>query len=182
MGCDIHFYVEVFKEDRWELAPGQWLPCYYCKGTMLDPDEKQCGNCHRPEEEHEEGTGKCWFAAGMLRLVPAPCTDRCTEGYALEYSFYRGRDYELFGVLSDVRGPPVPGFTKACSFPSDPSPRIAAAAMDPDWHSHSSYTLTELKKFPWAEKDFSSFATTVQRMQALDPNSDNVRAVFWYDN
>lgn len=182
MGCDIHFYVEVFKEDRWELAPGQLMDCENCMGTKLDPERKHCATCGKQEHEHEEGTGKCWFEAGSLRLVPSPCRWGCLDGQDLDARFYRGRDYDLFGILSDVRGAADSEFTKACLLPSDLSPEIAHAAKGPDWHSHSSYTLAELQEFPWREKDFTSFAETLLKMQELDPNSDNVRAVFWYDN
>lgn len=183
MGCDIHFYVEVKKENGWELAPGQLEPCENCKGTMLDPDEKHCSNCGKRLKHHEEGTGKCFFEATTVNLVPDPCTYRCRDGKDLKQIFYRGRDYNLFGILSEVRGDGVPGFTKgSCGMPADPSPELAHYSQSSDWHSHTWYTLAELKRFRWTQQEHAFFARTVQMMQELDPNPENVRAVFWYDN
>jgi hypothetical protein len=183
MGCDIHFYVEVNRGNGWELAPGQLEDCDNCKGTQLDPEEKHCGNCGKSLKHHEEGTGKCWFEPTTVSPVPSPCTYRCREGKDLKQIFYKGRDYDLFGVLSEVRGDGVPGFTKgSCGMPPDPSPELAYYSQSSDWHSHTWYTLTELKRYTWTKEEHYFFATTIVMMQQLDSNSDNVRAVFWYDN
>lgn len=184
MGCDIHFYIEVKKEDGWKLAPGQLEPCENCNGTQLDPDLKHCGNCGKSLKQHEDGTGKCLFEATTVNPVPSPCSYRCHEGKELKQIFYRGRDYNLFGILSEVRGDGVPDFTKgSCGMPPDPSPELAIFSQSSDWHSHTWYTLAELKKYPWRREEHFYFVTTIQKMQELANHDDeSVRAVFWYDN
>jgi hypothetical protein len=49
-----------------------------------------------------------------------------------------------------------------------------------DGHSHSYFTLTELLEHDWSL--FSEFRETLERMKDLDENTDNVRAVFFFDN
>lgn len=186
MGCDIHFYVEIENaKGAWELAPGQMVPCERCEGTKLDPEYKHCSNCKKGLEEHEPDTGKCWFDFTKLNLVPDPCNYDCLGGDQLTDSFYPGgRNYELFSVLSGVRGEGVPGFTKEnCGMPLDPSPELAKAALEPDWHSHTWYTLTELQAHDWTQYEYmASFRSTLNQMQDLAHDHEDVRAVFWYDN
>jgi hypothetical protein len=182
MGCDIHFYVEVRTENGWTLAPGQLEACERCDGSTLDPEHKHCGNCNKGIDHHEEGTNKCLFEASELREVPDPCSYDCLKGQDLKKTYYRGRDYDLFGILSEVRGPGVPGFTKgSCGMPPDLSPEIHYFSQSPDWHSHTWYSLSELEKHKWgAEQQY--FKKTLKKMAELGNNHDDIRAVFWYDN
>jgi len=185
MGCDIHFYVEVLSpKGEWTLAPGQLAPCDHCGGTMLDPDNKYCGNCKKELSEHEPTTGKCWFDFTKLNPVPQPCAYSCGDGTQLNEIFYRGRDYELFGILSGVRGDAVEGFTQENrGMPLDPSPVLARDALSPDYHSHTWYTLKELQAHDWTRYEYmASFRSTINQMQDLAHDHEDVRAVFWYDN
>jgi hypothetical protein len=186
MGCDIHFYVEIKNaQGVWALAPGQLVPCERCGGTQLDPEHKHCGNCKKKLSEHEPDTGKCWFDFTKLDLVPDPCNYECLGGNQLTDSYYPGgRNYELFGILSGVRTDAVPGFTQENrGMPADPSPELAKASLEPDWHSHTWYTLDELSAHDWDQHEYiSEFQAALEKMRKLAEQYEDVRAVFWYDN
>lgn len=63
--------------------------------------------------------------------------------------------------------------------------RFTTDLMEPDVHSHSYFTLTELLAVDdeiWDKLECPEFRTTLQRMKELDPNPDNVRSCFFFDN
>ena len=54
-----------------------------------------------------------------------------------------------------------------------------------DGHSHSYFTLTELLEIDWSRYKtdwIQDFMEAIEKMKQIDPNSDNVRACFFFDN
>lgn len=183
MGCDIHFFVEVFKEGTWRLAEGQVEVCTRCKGSGLDPEEGHCGNCKGPLREHMPEGGKCLYDTTTLSRIPDRCTEYCAAGKIFQTPYYTGRNYDLFSLLSGVRGPPDPEFTiEDRGIPEDCDPVIAAYMDNDDLHSFGYYTLAELQAFPFKARLFRDFVKTLEKMSRLTDNPENVRAVFCYDN
>jgi hypothetical protein len=78
--------------------------------------------------------------------------------------FYRGRNYDLFAILADVRnGRGFAGIKTGEGFnpiaepkglPEDASPEVAANSedWDVDGHSHSWFTFAELRAFDWQQE------------------------------
>ena len=96
---------------------------------------------------------------------------------------YRGRNYHLFSILADVRSyGEGDAIAEPRGVPDDAS--YAYLYIVEQWkgdgHSHSYFTLTELLEHDWS--DFDEFRETLERMKNLDENTDNVRAVFFFDN
>jgi hypothetical protein len=120
MGCDIHLYVERKVDDKWVNAD-KWTP--------------------DPYYDEEDG-------ANPLHV---DYDDR----------FYRGRNYDLFGMLANVRnGHGFAGCDTGDGFkpiatprglPADVSAEVRAESdrWDGDGHSHSWFTLAELKAYDW---------------------------------
>lgn len=183
MGCDIHFFVEVFKEGTWQLAPGQVEACSHCGGTGLDPEEGHCGNCKHTLREHMPDNGKCLYDTTTLVRIPDRCREYCAAGKQFMKPYYSGRNYELFAILSGVRGGPDPDFTiEDRGVPEDCDPVVAAYMDNQDLHSQGYYTLAELQKFDWKDRQFREFVKTMDKMARLADDPENVRAVFCYDN
>lgn len=96
---------------------------------------------------------------------------------------YRGSNYHLFSILADVRSY---GQSNAIEEPRGVPDDASDAYLyiveqwKGDGHSHSYFTLTELLEHDWS--DFDEFSETLERMKELDDNTDNVRAVFFFDN
>jgi len=66
-----------------------------------------------------------------------------------------GRDYDLFGLLADVRNyDDIPSICLPRGLPDDVSDSVYLEykEWDCDGHSHSYYTLSELKDYPWEKK------------------------------
>lgn len=181
MGCDIHFFVEVFDGKKWKLADGQVAPCERCKGTGLDPEYTICANCQREVEEHELSTKKCLYEPTLLKEEPKRCDFFCYLGYSFQREYYSGRNYELFGILSGVRGDSDPDFTiEDRGVPDDCDPFVAEYMECEDYHSRGFYTLAELQSRDWP--DFEYFQKALARMDQLADDPEHVRAVFCYDN
>lgn len=182
MGCDIHFFVEVFRDGEWELAPGQVKPCARCQGNGLDPEEITCRNCEKYQDAHAPEEGKCLFDSTQWDPEYHRCLDHCLHGKQLYPTFYSGRNYELFGILSGVRGDYDESFTiEDRGFPPDVSPLLREYGSSSDLHSHGYYTLAEFGQRSW-KGDLAYFAKTLKEMAKLSSNPEHVRAVFCYDN
>lgn len=96
---------------------------------------------------------------------------------------YRGRNYSLFSRLADVRSyGDGTAISEPRGVPDDASDAYLyiVEQWKGDGHSHSYFTLTELLEHDWS--DFDEFRETLERMKNLDENTDNVRAVFFFDN
>lgn len=96
---------------------------------------------------------------------------------------YSGRDYHLFNVLAGVRGN-GPSVSDPRGVPDDVSSgyKYMVNRMDGDGHSHSYFTLRELMEVDWKKYDVEYFTETIEKMKKIDPNPDNVRCVFFFDN
>lgn len=126
MGCDIHCYAEekstIKGIEKWRFASHLKMNHYY------DP-------------ENPEGEKK-------YELV----------------DIYDGRNYSLFAILAGVRngsgfagcdtGDPVKPISEPKGLPSDVSDILKkeSDSWDSDGHSHSYFTLKELKDFDWSQK------------------------------
>lgn len=113
--------------------------------------------------------------------------------------FYRGRNYQLFGVLAGVRsdGPPI---VEQRGFPKDASKETKSyhKSWEGDAHSESWLNLKELLEWAYGgdfskksvnkfEKIDGYFAeTTLSKLLKLatspDVKPEDVRIVFWFDN
>lgn len=189
MGCDIHFYVEIQNGlGTWQPVKGQVGTCSSCKGTGLNKDEAFCHNCKQPKAAHQKRTKKCLFDSTQYVEELPRCYD-CRDGKYVRQTFYQGRNYALFGILSGVRGDSVEGWTiENRGFPEDISFEFKqwgdwGDISHSDWHSHGYYTLPELLTYDWEKAGCPDFAKTVKKMQKLDPkHPERIRAVFFYDN
>lgn len=98
-----------------------------------------------PDEDAEEGESP--------RLV-IPCEKR----------FYKGRNYNLFAILADVRngrgfagvrtGDGLNPICEAKGMPDDASPNVKAEceSWDCDGHSHSWHTIADLLAYDWTQE------------------------------
>lgn len=179
MGADIHFYVEIQQDDgTWEKAPGVYEPCYACKGTGR-ANTLVCAHCGNPEEDHVEG--RCLYHPSTLLLVPAPCRWSCENGQQLN-NYFRDRDYDLFGFLAGVRGPPAPGFTDVRGLPRDVSLDLKEM-YDSGFHSATWYSLRELREFfVNRRRRFEYFWRALQDIKKLHKDPHRIRAVMWFDS
>lgn len=107
-----------------------------------------------------------WVSADMWK--PDPDTDEEEGGPRMIVEradrFYKGRNYDLFGMLANVRnGRGFAGCVTGTGFepismpkglPEDVSPEVKAESdcWNGDGHSHSWLTLAELKAYDWEGK------------------------------
>jgi hypothetical protein len=139
MGCDIHMYAEVKKDN-------QWMPLLF-HNHWKDWNKEQADKITDDEERK-----KYWM-------------DRYNEeSDDVLNGLYDGRNYDLFAILADVRngwgfagcktGEGFISISEPKGLPDDLSPMIAKEAEDwnGDGHSHSHFTLQELLDYPhWEE-------------------------------
>ncbi len=98
-------------------------------------------------------------------------------------ALYSGRNYSLFEKLANVRSyGEGNAIAEPRGVPEDASDAYLyiVEQWKGDGHSHSYFTLAELLEHDWS--DFTEFRETLERMKDLDENTDNVRAVFFFDN
>jgi len=172
MGCDIHFFVEK-------------------KSTRLKRQEILNEVVGDEEELKME-----WESADSWidNKDYDPEEDNRVKIINRSERFYSGRNYTLFGILAGVRWTPKNGpISKPKGFPSDAciENKFEYKSWGRDAHSASYFTLRELNDVDWTkywseydecDLDLASFMKTIERMKDLDPNPDNVRCVFWFDN
>lgn len=98
---------------------------------------------------------------------------------------YVSRWYDLFARLANVRnyGVRVESISDPRGLPGDTSETVLAEyeSWGADAHSASYYTLTELLAQDWSDYG-GEWQGALARMRGVDANTDNVRAVFWFDN
>jgi hypothetical protein len=101
---------------------------------------------------------------------------------------YSGRDYDFFAFLADVRndGGIMP-LSAPKELPEDVSSYIknTSEAWGIDGHSHSYFTLKELKKAEMKQKyikdPLENVIKILSEVQLSEPDED-IRIVFWFDN
>jgi hypothetical protein len=171
MGCDIHFFVEK-KSKRLK------------RQEMLN---EVVGDTEQLQMEWESADS--WIPNNYK-------DDDDTRVKVINRSerFYSGRNYTLFGILAGVRWMPKCGpISNPKGFPSDTSNETADEyeSWAGDCHSASYLTLKELKDTDWSKymneyseckKDLEKFMETIDKMEKLDSDPENVRCVFWFDN
>lgn len=125
MGCDIHAFVEVRK---------------YPFG----------------DDKREKGI---WISVDKWTVDPDHIFD--PEIYPNRFhidskdAIYKGRDYNLFNILADVRPDGnIEPISQPKGLPADLSQEVKQVAdyWDEDGHSHSYLTLAELLQYNWEEK------------------------------
>lgn len=169
MGCDIHFFVE---------RKSQQLRRQESINKLIGIDEQ---------------LNTEWESAD--KWIPNKYYDGVDETNKFEINrserFYSGRNYALFGILAGVRWQPDCGeISKPKGFPNDASDDVISAykSWGRDAHSASYFTLKELQDVDWNGKykkylnDISAFMATMEKMAQIDPDPENVRCIFWFDN
>lgn len=169
MGCDIHFFVEK-------------------KSQRLKRNESLNEIMGIDEQLNME-----WESAD--KWIPNKYYDAKDDPKKFEVDrkerFYFGRNYILFGVLANVRWKPACGpISEPKGFPDDASEELITEykSWGRDAHSSSYFTLKELQDVDWekyipTDTYMDSFRTkTMEKMSHVDPNPENVRCVFWFDN
>jgi hypothetical protein len=162
MGCDIHFYTERYTTDS---------------------------NYEGPKDLSEERETKLNVVLEDNNLEPKwVSADKWTKGKYDEGEWeadelYGDRNYHLFGVLADVRGS-GDCISEPRGIPDDISSgyKYIIDRWDGDGHSHSYFTLSELLEVDWEKYDAEYFTETIEKMKLIDPDPDNVRCVFFFDN
>lgn len=192
MGCDIHVYVEKQNSDGvWEPVYSQLRTCGQCEGTLHDLERSRCANCECEEQDHDEVTKRCFTGPLTLSMRYVGCY--CTKSWGppgkeqvWEHRWYRGRNYDLFAVLANVRGN-GDDFTEERGVPDDASPQYKQEADCVDWHSHTWYTVDEMvnqrpkgywRKFP----DWGKMLSRLRELSANPKKPDDIRVVFFFDN
>ena len=200
MGCDIHFRVEYYgpietvvrnDEGQITVAPEgdfAWQPAErYSENEWLVRLREQVKRGEMSQEQYDE-----WSKDEDLLAI------------ARDDRFYTGRNYPLFGFLSDVRttwDAPIcgPDSDRYCTLPDDVSPEVEAELSldDVDLHSHGWASLTELLAADWQEltdvgkehgwDPAADFKETLTLMEAVaiekcGGDTDCVRAIWAYDN
>jgi hypothetical protein len=166
MGCDIHFFVE--------------------KKAKAYTRQKSLNNVLEIDKEVPD----VWESVDDWIVEEE---DGNTYRYVnYDTSYYNGRNYQLFGVLAGVRHQPNDQypFIEPRGIPDDVSKPIQDSyeEWDIDAHTPSYLTLSELKQIDWTmytDSDynwFAGFENTIDRMDELSNNDEDVRCVFWFDN
>jgi hypothetical protein len=165
MGADIHWYVERFTTDP---------------ENETTPTSKVNKRENRVNELLGETPDPRWISVDIWVAEDYGDGNMHWSNYP---SFYNGRNYSLFSKLANVRSyGGGDAITEPRGVPDDASDAYLyiVEQWKGDGHSHSYFTLTELLEYDWS--DYSLFRDTLERMKELDENTDNVRAVFFFDN
>lgn len=136
MGCDIHLFVEVRKDGKWEAIKD--IDKYALKQAQEDLDYF-----------------RCFGADEMPGYTEMDFIERVEQESQPKYMFlYNGRNYNLFSMLAGVRNGyrsngntyEITPIDYARGVPSDASDAYKQYADEwgVDGHSHSYFTLTEL--------------------------------------
>lgn len=163
MGCDIHFFTERYTKDNNYEGPKDLSEeretrlNVVLEDTMLYPK---------------------WVSADKWSV------SRYDDDEWEADEIYGDRDYHLFGVLADVRGngPCISGGPKGIPEDISSGYKYILDRWDSDGHSHSYFTLSELMDVDWKKYDCEHFLEIIGKMKKIDPNPDNVRCVFFFDN
>lgn len=179
MGCDIHFFVE-----RYTSVPITSGP--------RDISEERNNKLENILENSEPVYR--WITADTWKLEREIYLNKKSDYWSISYDneYYGDRNYYLFSVLADVRNyrSNIIPISEPRGIPEDASSayKHIVDQWDSDGHSHSYFTLTELLNVDWEEYNdgeynhCGSFLETIERMKKIDPNPDNVRCVFFFDN
>jgi hypothetical protein len=156
MGCDIHMY----PERRGSYSSNGVERHYWTFVYRYTPDPRWARDTFpRPDRDNYFAWGERW--------------------------------YWLFGQLAGVRrdGPPI---VEPRGVPADVSEEAKKDIEDAgsDFHSHSWLSLKELQDHPWEQSHDGSLEAEhikpvrdwIARLAEIDPDPENVRIVFAFDN
>lgn len=162
MGCDIHFYVEKWSDEKTTNGPSD----------IKDVRDSNLSTILKLKREHRWISADTWI-------------EEYDDWTNYDNAFYRGRNYALFAKLADVRNDgSIEPLDDPRGVPENASYayRHAVNQMGRDGHSHSYFTLDELLNSGVDWTLFSNFASTIEKMKKVDPDPSNVRCVFFFDN
>lgn len=123
------------------------------------------------------------------QLLPAPDSDTAyreisyrTKGFLNEW--FEDRNYYLFSMLAGVRGYISYPLEDPRGMPADPSPEYVEESKNWEGHSHSYFTVAELRSY-FALKlshDYcGNFLLLLDELETYGAAED-VRIVFFFDN
>jgi hypothetical protein len=170
MGCDIHFFRERFTSDNNYSGPR---------------DLSEDRNIRIEQIIDDSPLIKRWVAADLWELLD--------DDYWSCYEVYSERNYYVFSILADVRNSSFGGQGRVdpIDYPRG-IPNDASSAYlyytnkwSGDGHSHSYFTLKELLEVDWSEYDqeyIKNFLNIIEDLKSIDPDPNNVRICFFFDN
>lgn len=156
MGCDIHIYTEIKKNNKWKAikVKNTWKD-FYSERLEIAKEEDNKKNIE--------------YYTNIIKEEP----DLVLEG------IYDGRNYDLFGILADVRngygfascdtGDGFIPISEPKGLPKDVSLKVQEESdeWDCDGHSHNYFSLKELLDYNWnqftnkrgwvSEKEYKTF-------------------------
>lgn len=124
-------------------------------------------------------------------LGPDPYADFKNEGFVdwVDSWIYKGRNYELFALLADVRNDgSIEPIENPRNLPEDITDFVNRHAenWEADGHSHSYFYLSDLltiEEKTWIEIDDWFYENVIGKLRLLEGEvKDSVRIVFWFDN
>lgn len=172
MGCDCHFFVEKWSDEDFE-------------GPKNIAEQRNI----KLNSVLEGSKTYRWISADKWELFEKGTKDEYW-GVPYDLEFYGSRNYYLYSIIADVRNYGSDKVEPICDprgVPDDASDgyKYVIDRWQGDGHSHSYFTLTELIAIDWSKYNtewIGDFLETIEKMKALDSNTDNVRAVFFFDN
>lgn len=165
MGCDIHLYVEKRQAD------GSWAAVSGPNPRIAN--YREWAKSHRERGENDQADRLEADAAAVESGAKAK-SEPDEEGYLSEYDnpavfedwLYDGRNYDLFGILANVRnGRGFAGVKTGLGFvpiamPKDLPADVSATVKEKsdgwgcDGHSHSFHTVADLLAYDWHQCTF----------------------------
>jgi hypothetical protein len=143
MGCDIHDYVEVRKEGKWEKV-GAIFPNEYFDPTQ-PADQLRCW------VEEGETDGKA-IRANYHPERGLPCNNDCyRDNERFRDHPFDVRNYLVFGILAGVRYDEYPQIAPTRGFPEDASDPVKKSyeSWGRDAHTPSWVTLGEFLRYDY---------------------------------
>jgi hypothetical protein len=170
MGCDIHFFRERFTSDNNYSGPR---------------DLSEDRNIRIEQIIDDSPVIKRWVAVDLWELVD--------NDYWSCHQAYSERNYYVFSILADVRNSSLGGQGRVDTIdyprgiPNDASSAYLyyTNKWSGDGHSHSYFTLKELLEVDWSEYDqeyIKNFLNIIEDLKSIDPDPNNVRICFFFDN
>lgn len=172
MGCDIHTYVEIYKDNKWiQIDP---LTCSIELEKKYYHYNASIVNSTNPIEE------------AKFQLTPRPVLS-----VSWEKQIFSGRNYTLFGLLAGVRSSFHDSHIPPRGLPEDMSDTLRDIVNHDYDHTGHWYTLKELLQIKYPSelafffsrrKRNSTINKLKRRAKKYDVPFDKIRIVFWFDS
>lgn len=177
MGCDIHFFVERYSDDRKYSGP---------RNTI----EERNDNINAIlENTRIKKNNVRWITADKWVYHKGNEFESAYWDIPNDKKFYRGRNYGLFMILADVINcdNSLKPIASPRGIPEDASYayRVEVEHNKDDGHSHSYFTLQELQDVDWTQYPIDyvgEFLKTLDKMAKVDDDPSKVRCCFYFDN